>query len=91
MPQPIMAPMPRLDVIPWPVATSQRPSAEPPAMMPKLPSSAPRNQTTTDDVPTRKPIDIMSGELYRPNDMPGTLTPWKKTVGSTAIPSRSHV
>ncbi len=62
----------------------------PPATTPKLPTIAPSSHTTTDDVPTRKPIDIMSGELYTPNDTPGTLTPEKNTVGSAPSPSRSH-
>ena len=42
MPDPIMRPMPRLETMPWAVATSHRPAALPPTMMPKLPTSAPK-------------------------------------------------
>ena len=62
-PEPIMRPMPRLETMPWAVATSQRPAALPPVMMPKLPTSAPRNQNATAKPPTRKPTESICGEL----------------------------
>ena len=62
-PDPIMRPMPRLETIPCAVGTSQNPAADPPAMMPKLPATAPANQNATDTPPTRKPTESICGEL----------------------------
>ena len=62
-PAPIMTPMPRLETMPWPLATSQRPAEEPPTTMPKFASSAPANHTATAPVPTRKPTASSMGEL----------------------------
>ena len=62
-PAPIMTPMPRLETMPWPFATSQRPAEEPPTTMPKFASSAPANHTATAPVPTRKPTASSMGEL----------------------------
>ena len=62
-PEPIMRPMPRLETMPWALATSHRPAAVPPTMMPKLPSTAPANQKATAAPPTRKPTESSMGEL----------------------------
>ena len=54
MPQPIMRPMPRLELMAWPSATSHRPMLEPPVTMASC-SSAPPIQATMANAPTKKP------------------------------------
>ena len=58
-----MRPIPRLDTIPWALATSQSPAALPPAMIPKFAMSPPASQNATAAPPTKKPTDSSMGEL----------------------------
>ena len=89
MPQPIITPMPALDAMPWPVATSNNPSDDPPTMMPKLPISAPANQMHTAPTPTRNPTARSMGERYMPNATPGMAALPNSMAGITPNQSRS--
>ena len=66
-----MRPMPRLETMPWAVATSYSPSVVPPQMIPRLASTAPPNQKATAAPPTKKPMESIMGLLYRPKLTPG--------------------
>ena len=59
--------------------------------MPKLANTAPANHTATEAVPTMMPIASIMGELYRPNEMPGSVMPPVKIAGSSPRPSRRKV